>query len=618
MSKIVYDIQKLYEKEFLMAKSKAKPQTVLKFIGGINKDRIGGNCSVLEHTDETGKTERIMFDLGSMFTPYESGFVSAYPNVDEYFDRTDLTTGETHKAAKPVNMLFITHAHEDHIGALINYTKMGYKLPPIKASGFTRNFIRLSFAAEGMEAPEMEKIKAGDVIEAGDNIKVEAVNVSHSIIDSLGFNTVTYNKGKPYASIINNGDFLTEEEMPVGNSFNKKDYLETLKRTKAPTTVICMDSTSTTPHGSERIGFNKAVENTYNVIMERPSRSLIISPVISRSVQNMAIDIAVARKLNTKVWLDGKWLETVKYAMALSGYLDFDDVIYKGSIQGYLSDKGISRKYIICTGAFAQGLENYEYNLGIDATSPIPMASATKMALDLHPYVKIDKNVLVLARQRIIEEINGRTGPKMLQLLASQGAEIVMTPGSRHVSNFKEVQMQDSGHANAKAVKSLMTDVKEVVPDIIVIPIHGNPEQCRNTEEIMSEIGVKTYVAGNQEGLEIGQGKIVNIEPKITPLTWYAAKIIMPTPSSERDIPAEGIREYWEVTEDYQPIQKICEVQNPSRTYVRDKYNNHEKKIEKAKDLPYREQMRRTSKNAKNKKNKIAYELRKKMDKRSR
>ena len=362
-----------------MAKTKA--QTILKFIGGINKDRIGGNCSVLEHTDDNGKTERVMFDLGSMFTPYESGFVAAYPNVDEYFDRKDLKTGEVYKALKPVNALFITHAHEDHIGALINYTKMGYQLPPIKAGAFTRNFIRLAFAAEGMIAPEMEKIKAGDIIRAGDNIEVEAVDVSHSIVDSLGFHTLTYNNGKPYAAVMNNGDFLTEEEMPLGKAFNKERYLDVLKRKSAPTTVVCIDSTSTTPHSSERIGFNKAVENTYNVIMERPSRSLIISPVISRSVQNMAIDIAVARKLNTKVWLDGKWLETVKYAMALSGYLDFDDVIYKGSIQGYLSDKGISKKYIICTGAFAQGLENYEYNLGIDATSPIPMASATKMAL---------------------------------------------------------------------------------------------------------------------------------------------------------------------------------------------------------------------------------------------
>lgn len=594
-----------------MAKTKA--QTILKFIGGINKDRIGGNCSVLEHTDDNGKTERVMFDLGSMFTPYESGFVAAYPNVDEYFDRKDLKTGEVYKALKPVNALFITHAHEDHIGALINYTKMGYQLPPIKAGAFTRNFIRLAFAAEGMIAPEMEKIKAGDIIRAGDNIEVEAVDVSHSIVDSLGFHTLTYNNGKPYAAVMNNGDFLTEEEMPLGKAFNKERYLDVLKRKSAPTTVVCIDSTSTTPHSSERIGFENAVNNAYNVVMEHPDRNLIISPVISRSVQNMAIDIAVARKLNTKVWLDGKWLETVKYAMALSGYLDFDDVIYKGSIQGYLSDKGISRKYIICTGAFAQGLENYEYNLGIDATSPIPMASATKMALDLHPYVKIDKNVLVLARQRIIEEINGRTGPKMLQLLASQGAEIVMTPGSRRVSNFKEVQMQDSGHANAKAVKSLMTDVKEVVPDIIVIPIHGNPEQCRNTEEIMSEIGVKTYVAGNQEGLEIGNGKVINVEPKVTPLTWYAVKLVMPNPYSEREVPAEGIREYWEVNEDYQPLQKICEVQNPARGYNRGKYSNHEKKLEQAESLPYREKMRKTSKRIKK-----AYDLRKKLDKRSR
>ena len=122
----------------------AKALTKLKFIGGVNKDRIGGNCSVIEHTDEKGETSRIMFDLGSIFTPQESGFIAAYPNVDEYFDRIDPKGGVLLKASKPVNMLFLTHAHEDHIGALINYTKMGYVLPPMKAGGFTRNFIRLA------------------------------------------------------------------------------------------------------------------------------------------------------------------------------------------------------------------------------------------------------------------------------------------------------------------------------------------------------------------------------------------------------------------------------------------------------------------------------------------
>lgn len=77
--------------------------------------------------------------------------------------------------------------------------------------------------------------------------------------------------------------------------------------------------------------------------------------------------------------------------MLLSGYNNFDDVIYKGTIQAYLHDKQIARKYVICSGAFAQGLEDYQNNVGYTATSPIAMSSAVKMAFDLHPYVKLGK-----------------------------------------------------------------------------------------------------------------------------------------------------------------------------------------------------------------------------------
>lgn len=575
----------------------SKTKTILKFIGGINKDRIGGNCSVIEHTDEKGQTECVMFDLGSIFTPFESGFMAAYPNVDEYFDRVDPKTHIEYKAQKPVQALFLTHAHEDHIGALINYVKMGYKLPPMKASGFTRNFIRLAFKEEGMDIPNIEKVKAGEVVNVGKNISVAAVNVSHSIVDSLGFQTVTYAQGKPYAAIMNNGDFLTEEEMPVGNAFSEKEYIEMLQGVHAPTKVICVDSTSTTPGGKERIGFEQAVENTLRVINANPQRHMIVSPVISRSVQNIAIDIEAARRMQTQIYLDGKWLRLVKQAMSLSGYTEFDDVIYKGTLQGYLGDKRIPRKYVVCTGAFAQGMENYEFNVGIDETSPIPMSAATKMALDLHPYIHVNDDMLVLARQRIIEEINGRTGPAMLQKMAAQGAKVVMTPGQRPVGGFEQIQMQDSGHANAKAIEKLMTNVKDVLPDVIVVPIHGNPEQCENTKAIMDKIGVKTYLTGNLESLEVGKGTIKAVDAKVTPLSWYAVRVLMPNPFAEREIPLEGLREYWEVDEKYKPLQKICEASNGQRFPLRDKvYNNHRKKIEQAENMPYREKMGKPSK----------------------
>ncbi|MBR2033658.1 MAG: hypothetical protein IKA03_03185, partial [Alphaproteobacteria bacterium] len=345
--------------------------------------------------------------------------------------------------------------------------------------------------------------------------------------------------------------------------------------------------------GKERIGFEQAVENTYNAIKRHPEKSIIISPVISRSVQNIAIDIEVARRLGTKVCLDGKWLTLVKDAMFLSGFNDFEDVLYKGNLKAFLADDKIKLKYIDNTGAFAQGLENYEYNVGVDEISPIPMSSATKMALDLHPVLRVDQKVLVLARQRIIDEINGRTGPKMLQMFAAQGATVIMSPSAQKVGNFEEVQMQDSGHVNATAIKALMKDVKSAVKDVMVIPIHGNPDQLGDTAQAMKEVGVESHLVGNKEGVHVVDGKISNIEPKLTPLTWYAVRSISPNPFSERDVPLEGLREFWEVTEDYEPIRKICEVANVQRFSPRDEnYSNSHKLLEKADDMPRKEKMK--------------------------
>ncbi len=570
---------------------KQQPKTLLTFIGGVNKDRIGGNCQVIEHTDEKGQTTRIMVDLGSVFTPYETGFTAAYPNVDDYLNRQDFKTKQLHKAIKPVSALFLTHAHEDHIGALVNYVKMGYQLPPIYAGGFTRNFIRLAFAKEGLPLPEITKVKNNELIKIGSNIEVTPVNVSHSVIDSFGFTTLTFANSKPYTAIINNGDFLTDENMPIGSVFNKQSYIETIRKKQAPTTIIELDSTSTADNTHERIGFDQAVENTYNVCMQNLDRKIIISPVISRSLQNIAIDIEVARRLKTKVFLDSYWLQLVKDAMSLSGYKDFDDVVYRGKYQAYMADRSIAKKYIVCAGAFAQGMEDYEQNRSLTENSPIIMSSATKMALDLHPYVRLNKDCLILARQRIIHSINGQTGPKMLQLMANQGAKVVISPNGKQIGDFEEVQMQDSGHINAKDMISFLSDIQEVIPNLKVLPIHGTPEQCLDTQKLAQSLGFDTYMPSNLDSLEVGPNGITNVQIKKPVLSWYAVKTIMPNPYDSRDIPLEGLKEFWEVNENYEPIRKILELDNARRYRPSPKGKGNSIDIDALNELPSKEKI---------------------------
>lgn len=547
--------------------------TKIKFIGGNNDDRIGGNCSVIEHTNEKGEVSRVMFDLGALFAPYHKypteqypNFEAAYPDVTGYFDRVDPLTGEETKASQPVEALFITHAHEDHIGALMSYVRLGYKLPQIKTSRFTKNLIRLCFKANAMTPPEIVTVKAGDNINVGEDMVVEPFNVSHSIIDSLGFHTLTFVDSEAYAGIVNNGDFLAEESMPVGTSFNSNDYLNLLKRKL--TTNILIDSTSTVPNGKERIGFEGAVDNTLNVIRQNPDRNILISPVISRSVQNIAVDIETARRLNTKICLEGKWLKLVYEAMQLSGYKDFGDIIYKGNLKDYLADEKISRKYVVCTGAFAQGLQEYEDNQGKDCVGNIPMSAAPKMALDLHRDLVIDKNCLILSRQRIIDEINGQTGPKMLQLMAAKGGKVVMTPCGKKIANFEEVMMQDSGHINAESLAKLARAINENVSGVIYTPIHGNPKQCANTENILNAQNSEVVTAHNMEALIVGKGKAdIERSDESKRQEWIAVKRTFPNPLDEStsDIPWEGKLEFYRIDSNYRVIEKIMDTMDVAR-----------------------------------------------------
>ncbi len=567
-------------------------KTILKFIGGLNKDRIGANCQVIEHTNDKGQVCRIMIDDGSLFVPYGTEFSAAYPNVEKYFDRTDLKTQNNLSAPEPVDALFITHTHQDHIGALIACVRMGYRLPPIYTSEYTGHVIRLSFSREGVKIPEIRRVKEYNEIKLKD-VEVTPFYVGHSAVDSMGFTVRTFSNDKPYARVIDYGDFLTLEQMPLGHGFDKNKHLEDLRKKPAPFTLAELDSTSTTKTKRKRIGFEKAVENTYCVCQENADRSIIVSPVLSGSWNNVAIDLEVAKRLGTKVFFEGQGLKTPKDALKLSGYDKYDDVMYHGSVHDYLADKNIKRKYIICTGAFVQGLDEYMNNVSQTPFSPIYMSSLTKMALGMHPDFQVSSDYLFITRQRDVESIIGDLGMQARHLLAAQGAKIVTTPCGKSQTHFEEVMMQDPNHIDPQSLRELLEDIDAVVDHLTVLPIHGTTEQRQATQDIAQVMDICSYMSYNGDHFEISPQGLKKIEKneEDEANTFFALKKVFKGMDGREDIPFEGISEYWLIDENYRGIEKLCEVSNVVQTGPKSHSSGKHIDVEALENLPQGEKI---------------------------
>ena len=150
-------------------------------LGGLGE--IGMNLMVYEFG-----AEAILVDCGMMFPDAATlGVDVIIPDMSYLFER-----------AESVRAIFLTHGHEDHIGAvpfLVERLKI-----PVYGMPLALGFVEDKLEEFGIDA-DLRTIKPRDVIEVGP-FRVEAIRVTHSIIDALGFAITT-----PAGVIIHTGDF---------------------------------------------------------------------------------------------------------------------------------------------------------------------------------------------------------------------------------------------------------------------------------------------------------------------------------------------------------------------------------------------------------------------------
>ena len=367
--------------------------------------------------------------------------------------------------AKKDNVLgiILTHAHEDHIGA-ITYVWPKFKCK-IFATPFTAALVLEKFREKKIDISNYLKIiKLGSTLVLED-LKIEFISLTHSIVEPNALYIQS-----PSGNILHTGDFKYDLNPLVGENINSQRLQEI--GNEGIKAMIC-DSTNVFSLG--RSGSELDVRNSMLEIIQRQKKRVIVTSFAS-NVARMDTIFYCAQKLGKKISLVGRSMNRIYKAARNCGYLS--------NAQEPLDPreaKDISRNKIIylCTGSQGE-----------------PMGAMKRIANHEHPDVNIESGDTVIFSSKIIPG-NEKKLYKLHNSLVSEGIEVISEE-----TDFVHV----SGHPNRDELK----DMYEWTKPECVIPVHGEQRHMLEHINFAKEMNI-------QYPIKVENGDIVRIFPGLSP-----------------------------------------------------------------------------------------------------
>jgi len=373
------------------------------------------------------------------------------------------------KKAKRVLGLFITHGHEDHIGAIQHFIE---DIPvPIYATPLTRGLIEAKLHRNGAQhRAQFKTVQAGDTTKIGP-FTVEYFHVSHSIPDAVGMGITT-----PAGLVIHMSDFKFDHT-PVDGW--PTDFAKLSEFSDRGVDLLLSDSTNAERPGwtpSEMV-IGPAFEK---VLAEAPGRVIIatFASLISR-VQQVA---DAAAKTGRKMALAGtSMVDNVKIALQMD-YLDIPDELLVPIDQ---AQKMQNHKVVImCTGSQGEP-SSIVGRLSTGTNRQFGLKEGDTVVLSSHPIPG-----------------NEETISKTINRLLRQGATVI---------HDGIAPIHVSGHAAQEEQKLLINLVRPKH----FMSIHGELRQLKRHAEIAQELGIpaeNTIVVENGQVVELVGKKIIRGE----------------------------------------------------------------------------------------------------------
>ncbi len=405
----------------------AKLKNKLLFIPLGGSGEIGMNLN-LYHYD--GKW--IMLDCGTGFSE------------ERIMPGTDIIVPDVSFIVKnniKIEAIIITHAHEDHVGAVPHLWEYCSKAP-VYTTPFTAHFLKNKLADFKLENQIPIKVVTENRAKFSIGpFDLEMIGLTHSIPEMRAVYIKT-----PGGSILHTGDWKLDRE-PIVGQVSDEERLRQIGE-EGITAMVC-DSTNVFSDGWS--GSEGEIEDNLTELVKKTKHTAVITTFASNIARIQTI-ANVAKKCNRNIILSGTSLHRMTTVAKKCGYLQGVEFIDAKSF----TERDRANTLIIATGCQGE-----------------PLASVAKLSGRTHPFLKIQKDDLVIFSSKIIPG-NEKKIAATLNRLADLGVEIITE---------RQAKVHVSGHPNKDELKHLY----DLVKPKIAIPVHGEAihinEHCKWAEK---------------------------------------------------------------------------------------------------------------------------------------
>jgi len=429
--------------------NKSKNKSTIKVIplGGLGE--IGKNITAFEYEDEI-----VIIDCGLAFPDEDLyGIDLVIPDVTYLLKNKDKVKG-----------FFITHGHEDHIGALPYVLKQINA--PIYATKLTLGLIESKLQEHNILSDcTLNMVKAGDLVEI-DSFKIEFIRTNHSIADSCSIALHT-----PVGIIVHTGDFKVDFTPIDGEVIDLQRYAQLGKK---GVLLLMAESTNALQQGYTMS--EKTVGETLDNLFAKATGRVIVATFASNihRVQQIA---NASVKNGRKIAFSGRSMEKISEVARTLGYLFIpeDMIIELNDIKKYSNE----RITIITTGSQGE-----------------PMAALTRIAGGSHRSIQIEKGDTVIISATPIPG-NQKAVSNVINDLTEKGSNVIYNA-------IKDIHV--SGHACEQELRLIHALLKPR----FFMPIHGEYKHLINHAKIAENMGMdnsNVFILETGEILELSRNK---------------------------------------------------------------------------------------------------------------